>query len=180
MFGCSPDYNDYSKEQNIVERNSQTLRSARAHLHVSYDGLTVDKAINLIKLLDLFISVPLVVIEPDSERKQLYGKAGAYRVKTLKDDTVIVEYRSPSNFWLTSDETMKFVFEQIVSAIDYQETYDGKVTSPMDIITAINTNDVDRANEIIEDYNIEIPKELMPEGTKEPVPYNYENDSLGG
>lgn len=172
-MGCSPDFNAYSQEQNIITRNSQTLRSTGGHLHIAYNGLNYTKALKIIQALDLFISVPLVILEPSSERKLLYGKAGAFRYKELSKELKIVEYRSPSNFWLTSEELTRFVYQQIIKAVEFVES-DGIITNSQHIIDAINNNDEVKAIEILEDYNIEI-LELQDNRSN-----FYENDSLGG
>jgi hypothetical protein len=176
-FGCSPDFNAHTGDENKVVKGVPTLRSAGAHLHCSYTGLTPELAIKLIKALDLLISVPLVLIEPDSERKKLYGKAGAFRLKQLKSGNYIVEYRSPSNFWLSSEDTMRFVYQQMIKAVEYV-SLGGDVTNPDDIVNAINNNDKELAKEIISDYNMDIPNSLLP--ISKNVELNYENDSLGG
>ncbi len=161
----------------MITKGVPTLRSAGAHLHCSYPGLDQIKGLALIKALDLYISVPFVLMEPDSDRKKLYGKAGAFRFKELPSGQYIVEYRSPSNFWLTSEELTRFVYRQMMKAIDYIEA-GGEVTNPDDIVKAINTNDKDLAQEIIDDYNIEIPLSLLPNSIA--VENTYDNDSLGG
>lgn len=193
VMGCSADFNAYTEEVNHITRNSKTLRSTGGHLHCSYKGLNYPKAMNLIQALDLFISVPLVLMEPDSERKTLYGKAGAHRFKQVNKNLCIVEYRSPSNFWCSSEKLMRFVYQQIIKAVNFVEE-DGVITNPLDIINAINDNNSGKAREIIDDYNIEIDKSLLE--TKEnksreliseedlvennEIPTIYENDSLGG
>ena len=161
-FGCSPDFNAYTLEQNTFSRPNQTSRSAGAHLHCSYPGLNYDKAMKLIKAMDLLISVPLVILEPSSERKLLYGKAGSHRFKEVSNDLCIIEYRSPSNFWLTSETMMRFVYQQIIKAVEFVET-EQIITNELDIINAINDNDGSKALEILGDYNIDLDDSLIEE-----------------
>lgn len=185
-MGCSADYNAYTQEQNVIVRKSQTLRSCGGHIHVSFPGLNYEKALKVIQALDLFVSVPLVLLEVDSERKQLYGKAGAFRFKEVNKDLSIVEYRSPSNFWLSSEKFTRFIYQQVIKAVEFVED-DGIITNPLDIINAINDNSETKAKEILEDYNIEINEELFPDkvilkgsidsDNRESI---YTNDSLGG
>lgn len=197
---CSPDYNAYTNEQNIINRVSQTQRVCGGHLHISYPSLDYNKSMKLIKALDLLISVPLVILEPSSERKLLYGKAGSFRYKEVSKELNIIEYRSPSNFWLTSENMMRFVYQQIIKAVEFVET-DQVITNELDIINAINDNDGPKALEILSDYNIDLdanlieeleiltpevkvlePNELITEEDLEndSIQHTYENDSLGG
>lgn len=188
---CSPDFNAYTQDQNIFSRDSETRRSCGGHLHISYPELNYKEGLKLIQALDLFISIPLVFLEPDSERKTLYGKAGAFRPKELQDKTFIIEYRSPSNFWVSSEETMRFIYKQILKAIKFVKE-DGIITNPEDIIKAINENKADKAKEILNDYNIEVPNSLiLVDSTseeeaivvlkeKKEIPTLFDNDALGG
>ena len=34
----------------------------------------------MVKLLDIFLGIPSVIIDPDKKRRKLYGKAGAFRL----------------------------------------------------------------------------------------------------
>ncbi len=155
-FGCEPDYDAYTCNQNHVERLYPLGRSCGAHIHIGYDNPNMETSLDIIKAMDLFISIPLIILEPESLRKTLYGKAGAFRFKPKYG----VEYRSPSNWWLTNDDSMKWVFESTLKACNFIN--EGSIiTNEEDIIKAINTNDKILAKDILDDYNIELPSDLL-------------------
>ena len=53
-------------------------------------------------------------MDPGTERRQLYGLAGSFRQKKYG-----VEYRSLSNWWIFSEETMQWFFENTHKAINF-------------------------------------------------------------
>jgi hypothetical protein len=150
-FGCSPDYNAWTLEQNEVSKGDPLLRTAGGHIHVGYDDPDARVSIELIKAMDLFIGVPSIILDTDTDRRRMYGKAGAYRLKGYG-----AEYRVVSNFWTNNEELMKWVWGQVIKAIDWVN-HGGIITNPKDIVNCINHSDKDLAIEIIEDYHIEIP-----------------------
>lgn len=117
-FGCDPDYNAWRGGAVNPKPHSDNvrLRSCGGHVHVGWPhGAPVD-AIRLIQLMDLYLGVPSVLMDGDEDardRRQIYGKAGAYR-----NTTYGAEYRSLSNFWLKKPEYMKWVFNQTNRAVD--------------------------------------------------------------
>lgn len=165
VFGCSPDFNAYTKfinEKPFCE--DWTLRSCGAHIHTGYDGVAVkfrgdlfnyevdDQRSDIVKAMDLFISVPLVIMEPDSERKLLYGKAGAFRPKPYG-----LEYRSPSNWYLSSDETIKWAFESTKNAFKYfGEKGPLAGDLPNHVEEVINTNNKSAALDLVKEFNLQL------------------------
>lgn len=148
-FGCSPDFNAWKREMNPRPDAHTNLRSAGGHIHVSYDPENMDTTLELIKYMDLYLSVPAVLLDIDTRRKQLYGKAGAFRFTSWG-----LEYRSLSNFWLQTDESIKMVFRQTQRAIEaYNQVghsyfLDNQRLSD-EVIECINTNNADMANSLI-------------------------------
>jgi hypothetical protein len=167
MFGCDPDFNAYTgfiNEKPFCE--DHTLRSAGAHLHLGYKGVETkfknrnsifDYAVdpqraNIVKVLDLFISIPLVLMEPDSERKRLYGKAGAFRPKPYG-----LEYRTPSSWYLSSDALTKWAFNSTKKAFDYFASK-GKLNDGLaaHVQAVINTNDKPAAKDLVTDFKLQL------------------------
>ena len=64
--------------------------------------------------MDLFLGVPSVTLDSDTRRRELYGKAGAYRAKDYG-----VEYRTLSNFWIWKDSLKDWVYDQTQKAVDF-------------------------------------------------------------
>lgn len=116
VFGCEPDFNAWDLEINPSPNcDDKNLRSAGGHIHVGMPAGTpnMDKA-NLIMALDAIVGVPLAFMDPESKRRELYGKAGACRFKSYG-----VEYRTPSNVWLR-DEQLTNMVGQIVLTVANQ------------------------------------------------------------
>lgn len=109
VFGCEPDYNAWEMKINPrPDSPDKFLRSAGGHIHVGYTGANKITSIEIIRLLDMFIGVPLVLAEEPNRRAELYGKAGACRFKKYG-----VEYRTPSNFWTANEKRVSWVYDQV-------------------------------------------------------------------
>jgi len=147
--GCDPDWNAYTLRMNMPPDYTTTnLRSAGGHIHVGYE-LGVGDIPAFIKALDLFVSVPMMVHD-DPARRQLYGKAGAFRVKPYG-----VEYRTPSNFWVFKRERCEWVIEQVRHALAVFH----KIELPEDLNTIIDQHQVSRLDSLMSAYSIpHIPK----------------------
>ena len=165
MFGCDPDFNAYTgfiNEKPFCE--DYTLRSCGSHIHLGYKGIEVkfkndifsyqvDKQrSNLVKALDLFISVPLVIMEPDSDRKLLYGKAGAFRPKPYG-----LEYRTPSNWYLSNKKLIKWAFNNTKRAFNlFVREGDFSDNLAQYIQEVINTNNKAAAKDLIKDFKLQL------------------------
>lgn len=149
-FGCDPDINAYTQEYNPRPlSNDPTLRSCGGHVHV---GTTHDKY-NMIKVMDAMLGVPSVLLDNDNRRRELYGKAGAFRPKPYG-----VEYRTLSNFWIWDKELIKWVYHQTNSAVNKFSTMVKAITEDTnDIVEAINTGNKHIAQRLILKHNIEMP-----------------------
>jgi len=152
-FGCEPDFNAWTKGA-INPRPSaedKTLRSAGGHVHIGLDVLPSKKdALRLVKLMDLFCSVPAVRMDNGILRKELYGKAGAFRPKPYG-----LEYRTMSNFWVFDSRLIDWVWQSTSLAMD---AWQNNTINPDDdgeaILTAINTNNLEIATQLIGKYNL--------------------------
>lgn len=110
-FGCEPDYNAWTNKVNPRPKATDaSLRSAGGHVHV---GTELDK-IQVIRAMDLFLGVPSIKLDNGTLRRQLYGKAGAFRPKQYG-----VEYRTLSNFWIFSEKTIEWVYNQTEKALNF-------------------------------------------------------------
>jgi len=124
-FGCDPDYNawldGYVNEAPDSSSNA-TLRSCGGHIHIGRTDIAEnpDQAIELIKLLDFYLGVGSILLDNDTKRRKLYGKAGSYRMKDYG-----VEYRTLSNFWASRKVLVEWVFANIEKAMT---DFDNKIT----------------------------------------------------
>ncbi len=152
-FGCEPDFNAYTGyENNKPECEDPTLRSCGGHIHIGYENSNHELNRRIIRALDLYVGVPSVLQEPDNKRKELYGKAGAFRHKDYG-----VEYRTISNYYLVSKKLTYWAFDAVQNALDFinsgkeLEQYLGGV-----IQNTINNNNKTTAAEIVRDFKLKI------------------------
>jgi len=151
-MGCDTSYNAYSFKANKVDRSDYTLRTTGFHIHIGYDEPDVETSVNIIKAMDLFLGVPSVMIDPDTERRRMYGKAGEYRLTTYG-----CEYRVLGGFFLASEELLSWCFNNTMAALKFVNE-GGIITNEEEIIEAINKCDKDLAYEIVDDYKVEVLK----------------------
>ena len=155
-FGCDPDYNAWTGKKNPAPKSEGVkLRTAGGHLHIGYADSTIKLNLEIIKILDLYLTLPSLLLDKDDRRRQMYGKAGAFRHKDYG-----VELRTLSNFWVASQETVEWVFNNTKMAIMMLNSCGGEVksflgTSDMaDIQHAINSNDKKIAMDILDFFKI--------------------------
>lgn len=149
LFGCSVDYNAYTEEENPKpDGESTTMRSAGVHIHLSYNKPNMRTSLWLIKYMDMYLGIPSVVIDPDTRRRTLYGKAGAFRLCKYG-----FEYRVLSSKMISEDKYIQFIWNGVKKAIRaYNE---GDYLIPSDVVEhVINTSDVAKAKELIKKYNL--------------------------
>lgn len=149
-MGCSKSYDAWSFEEHQVDRSDYTLRTTGMHIHVGYDNPNDQTSIDIIRAMDLFLGVPSVLIDPDNERRKMYGKAGDFRMKKYG-----VEYRVLSSYFIQNDQLIGWVYDQTQAAINFVNQ-GGIITNPGDIIDAVNSCNQRIATDIIKDYNLNI------------------------
>lgn len=163
-FGCSPDNNAWDEGHYNPPpiTPSSGLRSAGAHIHIGYTADVskfkkegIDKKnfdIELIKLCDLYLGIPSVLMDSDTERKKLYGKAGSYRHKPYG-----VEYRVLSSFWLNSKNKIAWAFDQTMRAVEVADELKfmpkrlGKKVEKI-----INTSDAKAAEALVKEFDLKL------------------------
>lgn len=174
-FGCAPSKSIYQEVTGIkldkVDPSIYRTRAAGGHIHIGKDqgiirglntrpptivsgltrALTTDYA-KTVTMLDIICGNTSVLIDRDEgniERRKLYGKAGEFRLPNHG-----LEYRTLSNYWLTSYPLMSFAFGmarlavQLIADPKHSNTFFNEFTSKVKIAnvhTAINGNDFDMA-----------------------------------
>jgi len=145
VFGCEPDFNAWTNDYNPSPQPPHPfMRSAGGHIHVE----TKENPLAVIKAMDLFLGVPSVLMDKGEDRKQLYGKAGAHRVKSYG-----VEYRTLSNFWIFEPSLRNWVWRNTALALDnlgLAELYEKQ------ILLAINANDKEVAEQLVRECMLEV------------------------
>ena len=123
-LGCNPDFNAWTGEMNDMPDGSVTFRTASGHVHVGWgnqkfnveDPGFLDQCMVAVRQLDYFLGLHTLDWDPDPTRRRLYGRAGAFRPKPYG-----LEYRVPSNKWLSSEELQRKVYLQVQRAFDALE-----------------------------------------------------------
>lgn len=162
-FGCAESQTIYAKlkaglKLNKVDPTEYRTRAAGGHIHldkVNYHSsitraLTTDHK-RTVAILDLVCANTAVLVDRDDgniERRKMYGRAGEFRLPKHG-----LEYRTLSNFWLTSSQLFSFAFGMtrlavlIMAQNNHEELYK-ELTSLVPqskVHKAINNNDFDLA-----------------------------------
>lgn len=120
ILGCEPDFNAYTGIENPKPNVDAPFRTGAGHIHVGFTSVTDPKSAShmqdcrlLAAVMDNVLAVPSILFDGDNERRQLYGKAGAFRPKTYG-----MEYRTLSNKWLSHPKLIDWVFKSTVLAFN--------------------------------------------------------------
>lgn len=124
-LGCSPDWNAWTKDLNPPPfcEDKPYLRTASGHIHIGWgENYSLDNALHqqncfdFVRQLDWYLGGWSLKLDPDPTRRMLYGNAGACRLKSYG-----VEYRVLSNFWVTTSDRRKVVWNRMQMAIRAME-----------------------------------------------------------
>lgn len=118
-LGCNPDFNAYTGQVNPPpDGESTTMRTASGHIHVGWcknvnplDDIHFDECRLVIRQLDYYVGLYTLLWDRDEKRRNLYGKAGAFRPKPYG-----VEYRTPSNVWLRTESIQSWIYNATTKA----------------------------------------------------------------
>lgn len=140
-------------------------------------SLVLTKPKIIIPLLDLFVGIPSVLVDRDpnaSIRRKVYGRAGEYRLPKYG-----IEYRTLSNFWMTSYPLMSLFtglarMAQLTAAEEYHKegstAYIWEGIDRKDVERAINDSDFKLARQI---FNKVLPHMLaIGDQQKDNMPIN--------
>ena len=159
LAGCTPDFDVWNECINEpVDLSITNKRSAGGHISVGWDDFTQDQQLDIIKAMDATLGLESVLLDNDTERKKLYGKAGCFRFTAFG-----IEYRSLSNFWIKTDESLQWAWNTTMKAIDLVNS--GKIEEVKKhgdrIVEAINTNNKELASELLNEFSKIQEKELQ-------------------
>lgn len=165
-MGCEPDYSAWSLEQNSTmnHRIMQNVRTSGGHIHVSFmvDGQLPSRInmINLIRMMDLTLGVPSVLLDNDDRRRSFYGRPGAHRIK----DENRVEYRALSNFWIRNDRLKRWAFDNTIEAIRRLNSHGSALNTSLwgehlreDIHNCLKDSNKDIAERLVSTHGVKLP-----------------------
>lgn len=115
-LGCDPDYNGWTGDQNPrPDPSGKPMRTAAGHIHIGWvDGADInntahfDLCCKVSRQMDYYLGIHSLLWDKDGTRRQLYGKAGAFRPKPYG-----MEYRVLSNRWLNNDNLIRWVYNTV-------------------------------------------------------------------
>lgn len=144
-FGCEPDTNAWTgKENPVPDASTIWFRAAGGHIHVGYDNHNHKTNMELIKAIEVNLTLPLVLMDPDFRRRQIYGGAGAYRTTKYG-----VESRSPSNYWVRDRNHIIWAFRRVQDAIKDVNNGVKYDVFASEIIDAINNTNKELASSLL-------------------------------
>ncbi|NIQ15405.1 MAG: hypothetical protein GTO02_13715 [Candidatus Dadabacteria bacterium] len=136
--GCGPEVSAW--DLNIISPPELgNYRVAGGHISISWDcGEDIESRINLVRALDYYLAMPLLLVEPRNMRRSFYGKAGSSRPKFISEGDSFngVEYRTLSNFWIWEEDLMSFIYDTVQYCLDVGKALTHEVYSKRDIIYA--------------------------------------------
>ncbi len=165
LFGCDPDFCADTMKENTMPDNdgSITVRTAGGHVHIGMENwgslcmedekIAHSMAQRIIYIMDLVLGCWSVLEDDGVERKIMYGKAGAYRIKPYG-----VEYRTLSNFWIFNVSYLTQVYERVSTALSSMHNFNTlcefATNNRADIVKAINTNDKELATKLLKGVGV--------------------------
>lgn len=153
-FGCTPDYNAFTGQENPrPSATNQLLRTAGGHVHIGYSHITTvtdDLSRAVMNMCDYLLALPSLFEDKDTQRRDLYGKAGACRLKSYG-----AEYRTLSNYWIWDEAMIKTIHGRAQDAFLKVDKLDliQALIPQADVQAAINTNDLVSAKAMLEILN---------------------------
>ena len=158
-LGCDPDYNAYTERENSPPNEELPFRTGAGHVHIGWtegknvhDPIHFKSCIRIIKQLDFYLGLVSLMYDDETERRAMYGAAGAFRPKPYG-----VEYRTLSNAWLASPELTGWVWRASQAAVESVMAGSNLFEQYGDVSTIINNSDVESARRIIEEIGLEVP-----------------------
>lgn len=143
ILGCDPDFNAWLEGSvNDPPDGSHNFRTGAGHVHIGYPIDTKDyvkhlsSCISVTKQMDCTLGLMSLLYDEDTKRREMYGKAGAFRMKPYG-----VEYRTLSNAWLSSEHLIRWVFKTTKLAMDRLQDRVFLWKEIEDVESIINTSD---------------------------------------
>lgn len=111
-LGCTPDFNGWTGQENQRPNADVEFRTGSGHVHIGwtedqniYDSEHFQTCAAMARQMDYYLGIYSLLWDGDSKRRELYGKAGAFRPKPYG-----MEYRTMSNAWVNSEILQRWVY----------------------------------------------------------------------
>ena len=155
-LGCDPDYSAYTLNLNPTPDRKVKFRTAAGHIHIGWgsrfeiDSDYISLCAAIVREMDATLGVASLLFDPDTKRRSLYGKAGAFRPKQYG-----VEYRVLSNRWTNNSKLVGYIYKLSFLAIK-RMMYKQSIHVP-EVQDIINNDDKQRALEFLYDTRCPLP-----------------------
>lgn len=120
-LGCDPDYNGWTADKNPrPDPGGTPMRTASGHIHIGWgndfditDKVYFEYCCRVARQMDYHLGIHSLLWDQDPTRRQLYGRAGAFRPKSYG-----IEYRVLSNRWLANEALIKWVYSAVQAGMN--------------------------------------------------------------
>lgn len=82
-IGCSSSIDPYELMMIKPGAYTDNYRCVGGHIHVGYEGFCDEYSLELVKIMDLFLGVPSIILDSNTKRREKYGKAGEMRLTSF-------------------------------------------------------------------------------------------------
>lgn len=162
IFGCDKDMDaillDYDSPE--IDAVKHTYRYGGGHLHISDNNELINRyPVPFVKLLAVTCGNYAVATSkyPDLEKLRAwkYGQPGRYRIQNYPNDIIGVEYRTPSNNWISDLNIIEGMIEYANKAYSYLQNTRVDIIEDYlnDTIKAIGNTDIALAKSILNSLN---------------------------
>lgn len=156
ILGCEPDFNAWTEQVNNPPNAEAVFRTGAGHVHIGWgrkfklDDDFLKVCAGFAREMDAVVGVASLLWDQDTKRRELYGKAGAFRPKPYG-----VEYRTLSNSWVRYTALASYVgrrtFEAARNMMHQKTIQNGAVMG------IINDNRVEEAKYWLQAHKITFP-----------------------
>lgn len=165
-LNCKPSRNAYGREQVWRDGSIYPIRTASGHLHLG-NSLFTKNMIDPdegVKVLDLLVGIPCVLVDQDPAqkiRRETYGRAGEYRLPKHG-----VEYRVPSNFWLQDYKMLSMVFGLAKLAMAVCEGFVPNNANKWAVDQLLSKVDFAKVEQAINENNVDMALQIYKESIR--------------
>lgn len=134
IVSCNPEWEAYSLQMLLPPDEDVEMidgyyqfkhnnRTAGGHIHLGIWNLKNENiqsdldVLHIVRMMDLFVGIPSLFLDKDKSsklRRKIYGKAGTHRMPEHG-----VEYRTLSNFWLSSPDMFSLIYDLTDFVVDF-------------------------------------------------------------
>ncbi len=163
--GCDPDFDGWDYIVNDPPDLSSTQkRSGGGHIHISWNKVNEDPfhRATLSRVMDITAGIPSILMDDSVERRSLYGKASCHRPKMRQSGDAFdgIEYRALSNFWIRSEQSIRWAYNTVREAVCRFDEFSSKIDSgeikQSRVVNIINNSDKREAELFCDEFGIAI------------------------